>query len=249
MPKVSITDATLFITGTNRGIGKALVEVALQEEAAKIYAAARDPQKVSSLVALDPERIIPVELDVTSSEQIERAVKQAADTNILINNAGVAGYAGIMHQYNEDMARQELDVNYFGPLHLSRAFYPILKDKSPAAIATVISVGGLSSFPMAATYSASKAAAHSMTQGMRAELQAKGIAVFGIYPGPIDTDMAAGVEMEKESPENVARRVYQGLAEGIEDITTDGFADQFVQDLRTDAKTVERNNAQFAHQE
>lgn len=101
---------------------------------------------------------------------------------------------------------------------------------------------------MAATYSASKAAAHSLTQGLRAELHSRGITVFGIYPGPIDTDMADGVDMEKESPRNVAVRVYQGFAEGREDITTDKFADEFVVNLRNDAKAVERDNAQFAHQ-
>lgn len=248
MRQINIKDSVIFITGANRGIGKALVEVAIQEGAAKVYAAARDTGKLADLVSQDPARIIPVELDVTDGEQIRRAVKQAADTHILINNAGVAGYSGILFQFDEDAARRELEVNYFGPLHLSRAFYPVLKDKDNAAIANVISVGGLSSFPMAATYSASKAAAHSLTQGLRAELQNQRISVFGIYPGPIDTDMADGIDMEKESPHNVAKSVYHGLGEGKEDITTDKFADAFVVNLKADAKALERSNAQFAHQ-
>ncbi|MCA9402527.1 MAG: SDR family oxidoreductase [Candidatus Omnitrophica bacterium] len=248
MSQVSIKDSVIFITGANRGIGRALVEVAVEGGAAKVYAAARDTSKLTALVSQDPARIIPVELDVTDGEQIRRAVRQAADTQILINNAGVAGYSGIIFQFNEEAARRELEVNYFGPLHLARAFFPVLSGKPQAAVANVVSVGGLSTFPMAATYSASKAAAHSLTQGLRAELHSRGITVFGIYPGPIDTDMADGIDMEKESPRNVAVRVFRGFAEGREDITTDKFADEFVVNLQADAKAVERNNAQFAHQ-
>lgn len=248
MNGITIKDAKVFVTGANRGIGRALVETAVAEGAAKVYAGARDTNKLSEVVALDPEKIIPIELDVTNRDHIARAVKQASDAEILINNAGVAGYSGVIFNFDEDSARQELEVNYFGPLLLSQSFYPLLKDKPQAAIANVVSVGGFSSFPMAATYSASKAAAHSLTQAMRAELAGQGIQVFGIYPGPIDTDMADGIDMEKESPDNVARRVYRGFADGIEDITTDKFADEFVASLKSDAKAVEKNNAQFAYQ-
>ena len=116
------------------------------------------------------------------------------------------------------------------------------------AIGTVVSISGFASFPMAATYSASKAAAHSLTQAMRAELAPQGVAVFGIYPGPIDTDMAAGLDFEKESPQNVAIRIFNEMEAGVEDITTDAFADNFVQSLKSDAKGVEKQNAQMAHQ-
>ena len=87
-----------------------------------------------------------------------------------------------------------------------------------------------------------------MCQGMRGELAPQGVAVFGIYPGPIDTDMAAGVDFEKESPRNVAIRIFDEMSAGTEDITTDAFADDFVARLKVDAKAVEKETAQMAHQ-
>ncbi len=141
-----------------------------------------------------------------------------------------------------------MTTNYFGPLNVTRAFARAIVGNGNGAVANVVSIGGLANFPMAATYSASKAAAHSLTQGLRAELAPQGVAVFGVYPGPIDTDMAAGMEMEKETPRNVAIRIYEHMADGVEDITTDAFADEFVRNLRVDAKAVERETAQMAHQ-
>ena len=104
-----------------------------------------------------------------------------------------------------------METNYFGPMNVSRAFAPAIVRNGSGAVGVVVSIGGLSSFPMAATYSASKAAAHSLTQGMRGELGHQGVSVFGIYPGPIDTDMAAGLEFEKETPRNVAIRIFDDM--------------------------------------
>ena len=83
---------------------------------------------------------------------------------------------------------------------------------------------------------------------MRAELAPQGVTVFGIYPGPIDTNMASGLDMEKETPRNAASRIFDGMESGVEDITTDAFADEFVSNLKADAKAVERENAKMAHQ-
>ncbi len=248
MSGVNVKDAVVFVTGANRGIGRAIAEEAVARGSKRVYAAARDVKGVQDLVDQHPETVVAVELDVTSSENIEKAAAEAQDVQILINNAGVAGYSGVIYNHDQDAARREMDTNYFGPMNVSRAFAPAIVGNGNGAVATVISVGGLSSFPMAATYSASKAAAHSLSQGMRGELAPQGVAVFGIYAGPIDTDMAAGIQMEKESPRNVAIRIFDQMQEGVEDITTDAFADDFVQRLKTDAKAVEKEAAQMAHQ-
>lgn len=248
MSSISIKDAVVFVTGANRGIGRAIAKEAVARGAGRVYAAARDPSSLQDLVDQYPERMVAVRLDVTSSTQIEEAAAQAQDVQVLINNAGVAGYSGFIYHHDQEAAHREMATNYFGPLNVTRAFAEAIIANGNGAVATVISVGGLSNFPPAATYSASKAAAHSLTQGMRAELTPQGVPVFGVYPGPIDTDMASGIDMEKESPGNVARRVFEGIESGIEDITTDAFADQFVQMIRADAKAVEKENAKMAHQ-
>lgn len=248
MSNISIKDAVVFVTGANRGIGRAIAEEALARGASRVYAAARDVSTLDDLVDRNPEHVVAVPLDVTNSQQIQEAAARAKDVQVLINNAGVAGYSGFIYHHDHEGAHREMETNYFGPLNVTRAFADAIIANGNGAVATVVSIGGLSNFPMAATYSASKAAAHSMTQGMRAELAPQGVSVFGVYPGPIDTDMAAGIDMEKESPAYVASRVFDGMESGIEDITTDRFADQFVAGLKADAKAVERENAKMAHQ-
>lgn len=249
MSKATVKNSVIFITGANRkrGIGRALVEEAVKRGAKKIYATARDISQLDDLSTRYQGVVIPIKLDITNKEEIAQAVAKASDTQILINNSGFAGFAGICFNYDEQTARKELEVNYFGTLNLIRAFSTSLLKNQNTAIVNVISIGGLSAFPIAATYSASKAAAHSLTQSVRAELIPHKVAVFGVYPGPIDTDMADDLKFEKETPEYVARRIYEGIEKGIEDITTDPFADNFVKNLKIDSKTVEKNNADFAH--
>lgn len=247
MSNITVKDAVLFVTGANRGIGRAIVEEAAARGAKKVYAAARNISGLQELLEQHPQRVTAVRLDVTDSAQIQDAVAHAPDVQILINNAGVAGYSGFIYHHDPEAARQEMDVNYFGPLNVTRAFAAAITSNGNGAVATVVSVGGLTNFPMAATYSASKAAAHSLAQGMRAELTPQGVAVFGVYPGPIDTDMAAGMDIEKESPRNVAARMFDDMEKGVDDITTDAYADEFVRNLKADAKAVEMQTAQMAH--
>ncbi len=250
MSNIMVKNAVIFITGANRkrGIGRALVKEAIKRGAKKIYATARNISQLDSLLHQYPEIIVPLKLDVTHKDEIDRVAQIACDTQILINNSGFAGYSGFCFNYDEQTARQELEVNYFGVLNLIRVFCKTLIKNKNAAIANIISIGGLSSFPLCATYSASKAAAHSLTQSTRAELMCYGVSVFGIYPGPIDTDMADGMNFLKEDPVNAAARIFDGIEQGIEDITTDSFADDFVKNLRLNPKAVEKNIGDYAHQ-
>lgn len=241
MPRLSVKNLVVFVTGANRvrGIGRALVEEAIKRGAKKVYATARDVSQLEDLVANFHGKVVAVELDVSNQEQIRRVAGEASDTQILINNAGAAGFSGCCFNYSEKTARQELEVNYFGPLHLMRAFSENFLKNKEGAIVNVISVAGLSPFPPAATYSASKAALYSLTQSVRVEMMPHGISVFGVYPGPIDTDMADTLEVEKQSPANAASRILDGMEQGIEDITTDPFADAFAGYLKREATALE----------
>ena len=249
MAKISAKGAVIFITGANRerGIGRALVEEAVKRGAKKVYATGKIISQLDDLASKYPGIVVPLRLDVTNKNEVEQVAQKAGDTQILINNAGFSGYSGICFNYNEKTARDEMEVNYFGVINLTRAFFKILVQNKKGAVINIASIASLSAFPMAATYSASKAAAHSLTQSIRAELAHHKIPVFGIYPGPIDTDMADGIDFEKETPAQAAIRIFDGMEQGKEDITTDAFANKFVADLRADAKAVEKNNADFAH--
>jgi NADP-dependent 3-hydroxy acid dehydrogenase YdfG len=221
---VSVENKVVLITGANRGIGQALVREVIAKGARKVYAGARHLNKLTPLIEEFGDKLVPVQLDVTNDDDIENLPKIASDVEVLINNAGVFAQGsyttgGVVKGLEENFA-----VNVFGVVKVIQTLLPSLKEKPSAAIATVSSLVGLASMPMGLSYSASKAAVHSIIQGLRGELKETNILVSGIYPGPIDTQMIADFEMEKDSPVNVAKAVVEGLAQGQEDIYPDAMS-------------------------
>ena len=119
---MNLHNKTLLITGANRGIGAALVNAALEFGARKVYASARS---LAKLPAFNDERVVPLELDITQTASITAAVAKAGDVNMLINNAGVLAFAGVLTGDFADL-HQDMNVNYFATLAVTRAFYPLL---------------------------------------------------------------------------------------------------------------------------
>ena len=236
----TIKGKSALVTGANRGIGRAIAEELLERGAAKVYAGARNLDTLTDLQEKYGERVVPVQLDVTNPEQVQGAAKVAGDVQIIINNAGIAMGAPLLEAAAADVARQEMEVNYFGVMAVTQAFAPILASNGGGAIANVSSVAGLVSMPVFATYSASKAAVHSLTQASRALLADQNILVAGVYPGPIDTDMTKDFPMEKASPQGLAKSVIDGLLAGEEDIFPDPMAQDMAGQLRADPKAVEQ---------
>ncbi len=243
MPGVSIKDKVVLISGSNRGIGKSFAIQALEMGAKKVYACARDESTLAELVEKYGDKIVPLTLDVTNQDHIDAAAAAAGDVEILINNSGMGGGGPVVNNPNKDGQRMEMEVNYFGMMNMSSALAPILKANGGGAIVNILSVAALSSFAFAPGYSASKAAGRSLTQALRVELGAQNTLVAGVFPGPVDTDMAKNVPMDKVSPDSVAVHVYEELAKGSEDIYPDPFAVQFAADVQADFKAVEKANA------
>ncbi|MGL1902865.1 MAG: SDR family NAD(P)-dependent oxidoreductase [Fibrobacterales bacterium] len=226
MTTINVQDKIALVTGANRGIGRAIVIELVKQGALKVYAAARDSSKLAGLVGELGDRVVPLQLDVTNDAMIKVAVEEAGDIDILINNAGVFApgnftQGGVVEGLTDNFA-----VNVFGVAKLIEAYLPNLKKREAAAVVTVSSMVGLASMPMGLSYSASKAAAHSIIQGLRGEVKDSNILVAGVYPGPIDTDMIRDFPMEKDTPENVAAAVVQGINSGTEDIFPDAMAAQ-----------------------
>ncbi len=237
---MTVKNATILITGANRGIGKAYVEEFLKAGAKRIYLGVRDANSVTEIVAKNPEKLIPLTLDVTKQSDIDNAAKVAKDVNILVNNAGVLAEMG--STFSEDAltnARHEMEVNYFAPIALIRAFSPILRTNGGGTIATVASIASYIAFPGLGTYSASKAAVDSIIKSARMELAAQGTQIIGIYPGPIDTDMAKGIDMEKETPNAVALKTIDAIENNIEDVFPDATALELWTGVKADPKAVE----------
>ena len=187
---MNIAQKTVLITGANRGIGRALVQEALQRGAKRVYAGTRGTLDITD------ERVTPLMLDVTDAEQIEQAVRQVGSLDVLINNSGIAPYDDLS---DPAVIEQALAVNFFGLYKVSRAFLPMLK-RSKGAIVNNLSLMALAPLPLTPSYAISKAAALSMTQSLRALLASEGVKVHGVFLGPVDTDMTRGFEIPKASP-------------------------------------------------
>ena len=237
---MNIKDQIILVTGANGGIGKALVTAFLAAGAARVYACARD---ITSLDALPAnERISKLKLDICNTANIEKAAMVARDVTLLVNNAGTGGCGLLGSQQN---ARREMEVNYFGTHAMCTTFAPILGINGGGCIVNIISVIGLVNMPSIGTYCASKAALHSLTQGVRAALSGQKTAVVGVYPGPVDTRMTEGLAMPKASPESVAEEVLNGVTAGHEEIYPDSFAKKIHEGLLANPKEVEREMGKY----
>ncbi|MAE83433.1 MAG: short-chain dehydrogenase [Flammeovirgaceae bacterium] len=246
MKKVDVEGKVALVSGSNKGIGRAIVVELIKNGAAKVYAGARNTRNLESLVSEFGDQVIPLELDVTNDAQIKEAVLKAPDVNILVNNAGTLNFGNFSNGQMMEALKENLEINVYGTLRMCSAFIPTLKTHDSAAILNVLSIVGLTNVPMTNAYSVSKAAAHCMTLGLRGELKNTNIFVAGIYPGPIDTDMGNKVEsFEKDTPENVARGVLSSIKEGMEDIFPDDMAKQFGEIYASSPKQAERMFADY----
>lgn len=239
---MEINKAIAVVTGANRGIGRELVRALLDAGVKKVYATARDINSLTAIKAFDPMRVVALQLDVTDRQRVAAVPTEASDVNLLINNAGVLDFGGIL-DVPLDAVTRNFETNFYGKLLIARAFAPVIERNGGGALVNMLSLVSLVSAPGLSGYNASKAAAWSMTLSLRASLAARGITVHGVFPAGVDTDMLAGVDVPKASPVDVARAVVSGLAENREDIFPDAMSTQVYAAWRQDHKAVEK---QFA---
>ncbi len=243
MPNFEVKDSVALVTGANRGIGRAYVEALIKAGAQKIYATARKPESVQDLVDVHPGVVEGFALDIANPDQVSAAASRASDVTLLVNNAGVANGSFVLASGDASGLHKDVEINLFGTTDMIRKFAPVLESNGGGAIVVLNSVASLVNFPLFGGYSASKAALHSVTQGARAELAPKGILVTGVYPGPIDTEMAEPIDMPKEPPSIVAEATLAGLSEGAEEVFPDAMARDFAANFKSDWKAVEKNIA------
>jgi NAD(P)-dependent dehydrogenase (short-subunit alcohol dehydrogenase family) len=243
MTSYNIKDSVAFVTGTNKrnGIGRAIVESLIEHGAKKVYATARNVSQLEDLVAAHNGKVVAVALDVTDLDAIQSLGAKYPDVTLVVNNAGL--FAATSSLGDIGMVQKEIAINYIAPLSIVQSFAPSLNktesttSSKASAIVNLNSIASLVNFPAAATYSASKAASHSLTQAQRRDLPNS--LVIGVYPGPIDTDMAENMPFEKESPSAVAEAIIDALKNGTEDIYPDAMARQLRDGWKTDAKALE----------
>ena len=233
---MNLSGKTLLVTGAAGGLGKSLVEEAMAQNAHKIYCCARNTAPLEELQGKYPG-IVLCTLDITDTAQLKKLSSSLETIDILINNAGVNSGMRIF-----DDSRIDFDVNLFGTLNVCRELRHRIAPGG--AIINVTSILALINLPVMGLYSASKSALHSATQAMRAELALSDIDVYEVLPGPIDTEMSAGQEMEKASPADVARAIIEGYRAHTYEIYPDSFATMIKETLAENPAMLESNFAQ-----
>ncbi|MBD2054689.1 SDR family NAD(P)-dependent oxidoreductase [Oculatella sp. FACHB-28] len=166
-------------------------------------------------------------------------MEKCQDVTVLINNAGV-GFNQRFLSADLVKMRSEIEVNYLGTFLMCRAFAPVLKANGGGAIVNMLTILAKVNFPLNASYSASKAAALSLTQGIRAELTSQGTLVIAVMPGTVDTGMSKAFPPPKVAPEEVVRAALQAVVDGVEEVYPGKQAQDMEAQLLSSPKAVKQ---------
>lgn len=239
-----INGKIVLVTGANRGIGKAIVESLIAGGASKVYAAVRNIASAQPLVEAHGDKVVPIEIDLSLPGTITAAAAKTDDVQVVINNAGVLRNATPLSADAIEHFQFEIDVNVFGLIRVAQAFAPILKANGGGALVQLNSVASVKNFADFATYSASKAASYSITQGLREKLGEQGTHVLSVHPGPIATDMAdaAGIGEIAEPVELVSNGIVEALLAGDFHLWPDSFAKQVGEAYQSFAENIVEAN-------
>lgn len=226
---IELTNRVALVTGANRGIGKAILTDFLKKGAKKVYAGVRSLEKGVSLVAELGERVTPLVIDYNSPDTIQAAAVEAADVEIVVSNAGILEPCTVFDDNVIATFERELQVNVYGLLRMAKAFAPVLKANGGGAFVQLNSIASLANFPGFSTYCASKAAAYSFTQALKASFAEQGTQLLSVHPGPIATDMAAEAGMGDigDPAERVSEGIVTALRSGDFHLFPDTMAKSF----------------------
>lgn len=237
---MQVQGAIALVTGANGGIGQYYIQGLQAAGATRIYAGARNPDSLKDIATTDPDRIIPIPLDITDEASVKAAAETYLDVNLLINNAGVGFNQRLVADLNFDKVRSEIEVNYLGMVRMCLAFAPVLKANGGGAIVNMLTILAKVNFPLNASYCASKAAALLATQGLRAEFASQKTLVVGVMPGTVDTGMSKDFPPPKVAPEEVVRAALQAVIDEVEDVYPGEQAQAMQAQLLQDPKAVEK---------
>jgi NAD(P)-dependent dehydrogenase (short-subunit alcohol dehydrogenase family)/uncharacterized OB-fold protein len=239
----------VLVTDGKTRLGQSLVHSLVKAQADLIWVGYAEPWKrfagFDELKALPQVALLP--LDVTDSKNVrEVAGEIGGKVDILVNNAELHRTHGIASRPGVETARAEMDVNYFGLLRLAQEFGPAMRSRgadgltSAVAWVNVLSIYALANFPAHGTFSASKAAAYSLAQCLRAEMRPAGVRVVNVFPGPVDDEWNQLLPPPKLLPGNLANAVVKALQEGVEDVYPGDVAQEWLARWRDNPKALER---------
>jgi len=239
----------VLVTDGKSGVGQALVKALAAAGAELVWVGYAEPWKrfpgFDELQKLPQVTLVP--LDVTDSKNVrELAAEIGAKVDILVSNAEFHRAHGIGNRQGVETARAEMDVNYFGLLRLAQEFGPAMRARGADGLASAVawvnllSVYALANFPPHGTFSASKAAAQSLAQCLRAEMRPAGVRVVNVFPGPIDDEWSQLLPPPKLAPGALAAAIVSALREGVEDLYPGDVAQEWLERWRDNPKALER---------
>jgi NAD(P)-dependent dehydrogenase (short-subunit alcohol dehydrogenase family)/uncharacterized OB-fold protein len=243
---------TVLVTDGKTAVGQALVRALAAAGADLIWVGYAEPWKrspgMADLAQLPQVQLLP--LDITDGRSVkEIAGEIGVKVDILVNNVELHRTFGIAARYGTEVARAEMDVNYLGLLRLAQEFGPVMRARSAdgqsSAVAWVnlLSIFALANYPTHGTFSASKAAAYSLSQCLRAEMRGAGLRVINVFPGPIDDEWNQQLPPPKLAPAAVAGAVVAALCDGVEDVYPGEVAQEWLTRFRESPKVLERELA------
>ena len=239
----------VLVTDGKSSLGQALVKALAAAGAELVWVGYAEPWKrfpgFDELQKLPQVTLVP--LDVTDSKNVrELAAEIGAKVDILVSNAEFHRAHGIGNRQGVETARAEMDVNYFGLLRLAQEFGPAMRARGADGLASAVawvnllSVYALANFPPHGTFSASKAAAQSLAQCLRAEMRPAGVRVVNVFPGPIDDEWSQLLPPPKLAPGALAAAIVSALREGVEDLYPGDVAQEWLERWRDNPKALER---------
>ncbi|MGE5146312.1 MAG: SDR family NAD(P)-dependent oxidoreductase [Candidatus Eiseniibacteriota bacterium] len=242
----------VLVTDGKTEIGQAVVRAIANAGADLIWVGYAEPWK--KFAGFDELEKIPqvtlVPLDLTDARSVkELGGEIGAKVDILINTAEHHRAYGIGARYGTDIAKAEMEINYFGLLRLAQEFGPVMRARgadglnSAAAWVNLLSIFALSNYPPQGTFSASKAAALSLAQCLRAEMRASGVRVMNVFPGPVDDEWNQLILPPKLAPSGLANAIVKALKEGVEDVYPGDVAQDWLARWRDNPKALERELA------
>ncbi len=242
----------VLVTDGKTAVGQALVQAVVKAGADIVWVGHAEPWKklpgMGDISGLPQVTLVP--LDLSNGRSVdELAGEIGGKVDIVVNNAEVHRAYGIGARRGTDVAKAEMDINYFGALRLAQAFGGALKSRAAdgetgaTAWVNLLSIYALSNFPAHGTYSASKSAAFSLAQCLRAEMRPSGIRVVNVFPGPIDDEWNQSLPPPKLAPAALASAIVKALKDGVEDVYPGDVAQEWLERWKDNPKVLERELA------
>lgn len=212
---MSKKDRVWFITGASSGFGRALAQAVLARGEQAVLAARR-LERLRGIASAYPERALAVALDVTNADERMKAVNTAVERfgriDVLANIAG-RGSLGAVEEFGLQQLRQQMELNFFSAVELTRAVLPHMRKQGSGHILNLTSIGGLISIGGFGAYCAGKFALEAWADALRDEVQPLGIRVTTVEPGNFRTEFAGDVNLRP----NEQIDAYRPIIAPIED--------------------------------